>query len=69
LKISALKITPEVVRIIRHGITIRPVLMGANRKALVANSVRETLYEKMTRSADESIEEPWCGCVSTGKKV
>jgi hypothetical protein len=44
---SALKITPEVVKIIRHEITARsPVLMGANRKPLVANSVGETLYEK-----------------------
>lgn len=46
-KSSALKITPEVVKIIRHEITTRsPVLMGANRKPLVANSVGETLYEK-----------------------
>ncbi len=44
---SALKIPPEVVRIIRHEITSRsPVLMGANRKPLVANSVGETLAEK-----------------------
>ena len=44
---SALKITPEVVKIIRHEITTRsPVLMGANRQPLVANSVGETLYEK-----------------------
>ena len=44
---SALKITPEIVRIIRHEITTRsPVLMGANRKPLVADSVGETLAEK-----------------------
>ena len=46
-KNSALKITPEVVKIIRHEITSRsPVLMGANRKPLVANSIGETLYEE-----------------------
>jgi hypothetical protein len=46
-KSSALKITPEIVKIIRHEVTTRsPVLMGANRKPLVANSVGETLYEK-----------------------
>jgi hypothetical protein len=46
-KSSALKITPGVVEIIRHEITTRsPVLMGANRRPLVANSVGETLYEK-----------------------
>ncbi len=44
---STLKIAPEVVRIIRHEITTRsPVLMGANRQPVVANSVGETLYEK-----------------------
>jgi len=44
---SAMKISPETVRIIRHEITTRnPVLMGANRKPLVANSVGETLAEK-----------------------
>jgi hypothetical protein len=44
---STLKITPEVVKIIRQEITTRsPVLMGANRKPLVANSVGETLCEK-----------------------
>jgi hypothetical protein len=44
---SVLKITPEVVKIIRHEITTRsPVLMGANRKPLVANSVGETLWMK-----------------------
>lgn len=43
-KNSALKITPDTVRIIREEITRRsPVLMGANRKPLVANSVGETL--------------------------
>jgi len=46
-KSSALKIKPEVVKIIRHEITTRsPVLMGANRQPLVTNSVGETLYEK-----------------------
>jgi len=44
---SAMNITPQVVKTIRHEITTRsPVLMGANRKPLVANSVGETLYEK-----------------------
>jgi hypothetical protein len=44
---SAMKISPETVRIIRHEITTRsPVLMGANRKPLVANSVGETLAER-----------------------
>jgi hypothetical protein len=44
---SALKITPEIVYIIRHEITERsPVLMGANRKPLVTDSVGETLAEK-----------------------
>lgn len=38
------KITLEIVRIIRDEITRRsPVLMGANRKPLVADSVGETL--------------------------
>ena len=42
---SAMKITPETVRIIRDEITKRsPVLMGANRKPLVADSVGETLW-------------------------
>jgi hypothetical protein len=46
-KNSALKITPELVRIIRHEIATRsPVLMGANRKPLVVDSVGETLAEK-----------------------
>ncbi len=44
---SALKIKPEVIRIIRQEIAKRsPVLMGANRKPLVANSVGETLAEQ-----------------------
>jgi len=43
-KNSALRVTPEIVKIIRHEITTRsPVLMGANRKPLVADSVGETL--------------------------
>lgn len=42
---SALKITAETVKIIRHEITARsPVLMGANRKPLVADSVGDTLW-------------------------
>jgi hypothetical protein len=48
---SALKITPEIVMIIRHEITTRsPVLMGANRKPLVADSVGETLWMKYKTS-------------------
>ncbi len=44
---SAMKISPETVRIIRHEITTRsPVLMGANRKPLVADSVGEALWMK-----------------------
>lgn len=44
---SILKIKPEVVRIIRHEIATRsPVLMAANRRPLVADSVGENLYEK-----------------------
>src|SRR5271169_5055721 len=46
-KNSALRVTPEIVKIIRHEITERsPVLMGANRKPLVTDSVGETLAEK-----------------------
>src|SRR5580700_8306884 len=42
---SAVKITPEVIRLIRGEILKRsPVLMGANRKPLVPNSVGETLW-------------------------
>jgi hypothetical protein len=44
-KNSAMKITPETINIIRDEITRRsPVLMGANRKPLVADSVGETLW-------------------------
>ena len=44
---SAIKVTAETVRIIRHEITTRsPVLMGANRKPLVADSIGETLWLK-----------------------
>src|ERR1019366_2713132 len=44
---SAMKIKPETIRIIRDEITKRsPVLMGANRKPLVTDSVGETLAEK-----------------------
>ncbi len=43
-KNSALRIAPETIRIIREEITRRsPVLMGANRKPLVPDSVGETL--------------------------
>jgi hypothetical protein len=42
---SALKITPEIIRVIRGEILKRsPVLMGANRKPLVADSIGETLW-------------------------
>jgi hypothetical protein len=42
---STLKIKPEIIYIIRHEITKRsPVMMGANRKPLVADSVGETLW-------------------------
>ncbi len=41
------KITPETVNTIRNEITKRrPVLMGANRKPLVADSVGETLWSE-----------------------
>jgi hypothetical protein len=41
---SKMRIAPEIVRVIRNEITKRsPVLMGANRKPLVADSVGETL--------------------------
>lgn len=44
-KNSAMKITPETINIIRDQITRRsPVLMGANRKPSVADSVGETLW-------------------------
>jgi len=46
-KNSATKITPEIITIIRGEIEKRsPVLMGANRKPLVADSVGETLWLK-----------------------
>jgi hypothetical protein len=46
-KSSVMKITPVTVRTIRTEIANRsPVLMGANRKPRVRNSVGETLYEK-----------------------
>jgi hypothetical protein len=42
---SALKITLEIIRVIRGEILKRnPVLMGANRKPLVADSIGETLW-------------------------
>jgi hypothetical protein len=42
---SAMKITPEIITVIRNEITKRsPVLMGANRKPLVADSIGETLW-------------------------
>jgi hypothetical protein len=41
------KITPEIVQVVRNEITKRsPVLMGANRSPLVADSVGETLALK-----------------------
>ena len=44
---SAMKITPEIINIIKDEITSRsPVLMGANRKPLVADSIGETLWLK-----------------------
>ena len=44
---SAMKITPQTITIIRDEIIKRsPVLMGANRKPLVADSVGETLRLK-----------------------
>jgi hypothetical protein len=44
---SKLTIKPEIIQIIRNEISARsPVLMGANRKPLVANSVGESLFEK-----------------------
>src|ERR1017187_6639047 len=46
-KNSAMKIKPETIEIIRDEITKRsPVLMGAKRKPLVADSVGETLWLK-----------------------
>ena len=45
------KITPELVEVVRNEITKRsPVLMGANRRPLVANSVGETLRLKHNES-------------------
>lgn len=42
---SAVRIGPDIIAIIRKEIEERsPVLMGANRKPLVANSVGETLW-------------------------
>jgi hypothetical protein len=44
---TATKISPETIRIIRNEIAKRsPVLMGANRKPLVADSVGEMLWLK-----------------------
>jgi hypothetical protein len=41
------RITPEIIRVIRNEITKRsPVLMGANRQPLVADSVGETLAQR-----------------------
>ena len=46
-KNSAMKIAPETIRIVRDEISKRsPVLMGANRNLLVADSVGETLASK-----------------------
>jgi len=45
------RITPEIINIIRQEITKRsPVLMGANRQPLVADSVGETLATKYNES-------------------
>ncbi len=44
---SVLKITPEIVKVIRDEISKRsPVLMGACRKPRVPNSIGETLWTK-----------------------
>jgi hypothetical protein len=44
-KNTAMKITPDIVRVIRNEISRRsPVLMGACYKPLVADSVGETLW-------------------------
>jgi hypothetical protein len=44
---ARIKISPKIIEAIRAEITTRsPVLMGANRKPLVADSVGETLWLK-----------------------
>ena len=68
------KVKPEIVRIIRDEITKRsPVLMGANRKPLVPDSIGETLALKYSESPQVMsyvlpllIEEGFC-TVSDGK--
>lgn len=50
-KSSSLKISPEIIRVIRHELSVRsPVRMGANRKPLVANSIGETIRENYKAS-------------------
>ncbi|MDQ2776027.1 MAG: hypothetical protein M3Y57_14090 [Acidobacteriota bacterium] len=64
-----MKITSDVVRVIRNEITKRsPVLMGANRGPLVANSVGQTLAERHNESPQVMsyvlpllVEEGFCG--------
>jgi hypothetical protein len=71
---SMLKIKPETVRVIRSEIQKRsPVLMGANRKPLVADSVGETLSleyglspQVMSYVLPLLIEEGFCS-VNSGK--
>ena len=73
-KSSAMKISPDIVRIIRQEITKRSlVLMGANRKPLVADSIGETLAERhglspqvMSYVLPLLVEEGFC-TVSSGK--
>lgn len=46
-KSSEMRITAKIIRVIRSEITKRsPVLMGANRQPLVADSVGETLAQQ-----------------------
>jgi hypothetical protein len=71
---SALKIKPETIRTIRNEIRKRsPVLMGANRKPLVADSIGETLYlehgvspQVMSYVLPLLVEEGFC-TVNSGK--
>jgi len=71
---SRLKIAPDIIRVIRGEILKRsPVLMGANRKPLVADSIGETLWTEhkvspqvMSYVLPLLIEEGFCA-VSSGK--
>ena len=71
---STLKIAPETIKVIRHEIATRsPVLMGASRKPLVADSVGETLWLRHRTSPQVMsyvlpllVEEGFC-TVSDGK--